>query len=59
MAKFKKGDQVKLAVFVPQGPVKSMRMDEDGNVQCMVEWTDADGGVQHRWFNEDELVAAS
>ena len=32
MATFKKGDVVKLAGVVPQGPVIGMRMDEDGNV---------------------------
>jgi uncharacterized protein YodC (DUF2158 family) len=56
MATFKKGDQVKLVAVVPQGPVLSMRMDEDGNVQCLVGWTDANGAEQQRWFDEDQLV---
>jgi uncharacterized protein YodC (DUF2158 family) len=57
MAKFKKGEVVKLDVVVPQGPVLSMRMDEDGNVQYLVGWTDANGVKQQRWFDEDQLVA--
>ena len=34
-----------------------MRMDEDGIVSYLVEWTDADGVTQERWFVEDDLVA--
>lgn len=56
MATFKKGDVVKLNTVVPQGPVISMRMDEDGNVSYLVEWTDADGVAQQRWFAEDQLT---
>ena len=58
MATFKKGDVVKLNVVVLQGPVTSMRMDEDGNVSYLVEWTDTDGSVQQRWFVEDQLIGA-
>lgn len=55
---FKKGDIVKLSVVVvPEGPVQAMRMDEDGTIQCLVEWTDADGNTQQRWFDEADLVA--
>lgn len=54
---FKKGDQVKVKAVVPQGPVQAMRMDEDGNVFCLLEWTDADGVMQQRWFAEDQLEA--
>lgn len=55
---YKKGDVVKLAVQVPTGPVLALRMLEDGTVQCLVEWTDAEGVSQQRWFNEDDLTAA-
>ena len=58
MATFKKGDTVKLTAVVPQGPVLAMRMDEDGNVFCLVEWTDVDGHTQQRWFAEADLAAA-
>ena len=53
---FKKGDVVKLNQPVPQGPVQSLRMDDEGNVFCLIEWTDADGITQQRWFAENELV---
>lgn len=58
MAMFKKGDTVQIKATIPQGPVESMRMDEDGNVQYMVSWTDSDEVTQSRWFDEDQLVAA-
>jgi hypothetical protein len=53
---FKKGDVVCAKVTVPQGPIVKMRMDEDGNVEYLVEWTD--GGVTHqRWFTESQIEA--
>lgn len=55
--KFAKGQQVRLNTFVPQGPVTAFRMDEDGTVFCLVEWQDANGETQQRWFAEDELIA--
>jgi hypothetical protein len=57
MATFKKGDNVKTISVVPQGPVLSLRMDEDGNVFYMIEWIDLEGHTQQRWFAETELVA--
>ena len=54
---FKKGDVVKLKAVVPQGPVVALRMSEDGIVSYLVEWVDADGVKQSRWFAEDELTA--
>jgi hypothetical protein len=56
--KFAKGQAVKLIAVVPEGPVQALRMDEDGNFFYMIEWTDADGNVTQRWFEEDQLVAA-
>ena len=55
---FKKGDIVKLVAIVPQGPVEALRMDEDGNFSYLVSWTDADGNVQSRWFDEAQLTTA-
>jgi hypothetical protein len=55
---FKKGDTVKLVATVPQGPVEALRMDEDGNFFYLVSWTDANGAVQSRWFEEAQLTAA-
>jgi len=57
-AQFKKGDVVKLAVAVPQGPVVGVRMLEDGTVQYCIEWSDANGQPQQRWFDEDALTGA-
>jgi YD repeat-containing protein len=55
---FTKGQTVKVRAVNPQGPVQALRMDEDGNVSYLVEWTDADGNAQQRWFEEAQLVAA-
>jgi hypothetical protein len=54
---FKKGDTVKTVGVIPEGPVQALRMDEEGNVAYLVEWTDAEGQSQQRWFDEDKLVA--
>lgn len=54
--KFKKGDQVKLNVVVPQGPVIAYRMDDDGVVYCLLEWVDENGNAQQRWIPEDKLI---
>jgi uncharacterized protein YodC (DUF2158 family) len=32
-------------------------MNDDGEVFCLVEWTDAKGVKQQRWFEESTLVA--
>jgi len=55
--KFVKGQEVKLNMVVPQGPVMKLRMDEDGQFFYLVMWTDAQGVEQSRWFKEEELVA--
>jgi uncharacterized protein YodC (DUF2158 family) len=55
---FKKGDVVKLKAVIPQGPIAKMRMDDDGNVWCLMEWATEDGQVQSRWFMDIELEAA-
>ena len=56
---FKKGDRVKVAVaVVPEGSILAMRMTEEGVVECLVEWTDAEGHAQQRWFQQDNLTAA-
>lgn len=58
MAKFVKGEQVKLVVVVPEGPVEKFMMTEDGVIMCLISWKDADGQNQSRWFPEDDLVKA-
>ena len=52
---YKKGDVVKLKAVVPQGPISSMRMDEDGTIWYLVEWTTSDGQVHSRWFKYEDL----
>ena len=56
--KFVKGQNVKVAAVIPQGPVQALRMDEDGVFYYLISWTDADGVVQERWFEEGNLVEA-
>lgn len=56
MATFKKGDTVTVRAVIPQGPIESMRMDEDGNIQYLISWTDSDEVTQSRWFDEDQLA---
>ena len=53
-----KGQNVRLKAVVPQGPVAKMRMDDDGKIEYLVEWTTSDGVTQERWFTEDQLEAA-
>ena len=55
--KFAKGDTVQLNSTPPTGPVLAFRMDGDGVVFCLIEWTDSEGNVQQRWFKEDDLIA--
>jgi hypothetical protein len=56
--KYTKNQNVRLKAIVPQGPVIALRMNEDGEFFYLVEWTDADGVKQRRWFEESELEAA-
>jgi hypothetical protein len=55
--KFVKGQEVKLSAVVPQGPVQALRMDEDGNFFYLIDWVDANGNSQSRWFIESDLEA--
>ena len=57
-ANFKKGDLVRVNQVVPSGPVQAFRMDDDGVVYCLLEWTDVDGNTQKRWFPQDQLTTA-
>lgn len=58
MAMFTKGAAVKLRVVVPEGTVEALRMLEDGTIQCLLQWTDANGDRQQRWIDEAALEAA-
>jgi hypothetical protein len=55
--KYTKNQNVRMKSVVPQGPVVALRMNEDGQFFYLVEWTDADGVKQQRWFEESELEA--
>jgi hypothetical protein len=55
--KYTKNQNVRLKTVAPQGPVVALRMNEDGVFFYLVEWTDADGVKQQRWFEESELEA--
>lgn len=56
--KFTKGQTVKAVIVVPEGPVKKLRMDEDGNFFYLIGWTDSEGRAQQRWFEENQLTEA-
>lgn len=58
MTTFVKGQNVRMKAVVPQGPVTKMRMDDDGKIEYLVEWTTSEGVTQERWFTEDQLEAA-
>jgi len=54
---FTKNQTVRLKAVLPEGPVVALRMNEDGEFFYMIQWTDADGRSQQRWFKEEELEA--
>lgn len=56
--KFAKGQSVKLKVVVPSGAVEKLRMTEDGVIEYLITWTDAEGVSHERWFEEDQLTEA-
>jgi hypothetical protein len=55
--KFTKNQEVKIKAVIPQGPVLALRMTEDGVFFYLVQWTDIEGVVQQRWFEESKLAA--
>ena len=56
--KFTKGQVVQVLAVTPQGPVQALRMTEDGDFFYHIEWSDADGVSQNRWFPEAALTEA-
>jgi hypothetical protein len=56
---FTKNQNVRLKIVTPEGPVAALRMDEDGQFFYLIEWTDAEGKSQQRWFKEEELEASA
>lgn len=57
-ANFRIGDSVKVNKPAPQGPVLQIGVDQEGNITYLVEYTNEEG-LQRRWFQETELIAAS
>jgi uncharacterized protein YodC (DUF2158 family) len=54
---FVKNQTVRVKAVIPEGPVTALRMNEDGQFFYLIEWTDANGKSQRRWFKEEELEA--
>ena len=55
--KFTKNQNVRLKIVTPEGPVAALRMNEDGEFFYLIQWEDANGDVQSRWFKEEDLEA--
>jgi hypothetical protein len=55
-ANFRPGSQVKLNVAQPQGEVQQLSVSQEGDIQYLVEYVDAAGDTQQRWFTEAELA---
>ena len=55
---FTKNQNVRLKGVLPEGPIIALKMNEDGQFFYLVQWNDADGKSQRRWFKEEELEAA-
>ena len=55
---FTKNQNVRVKAVIPEVPVTALRMNEDGQFFYQIQWTDANGTVQNRWFKEEELEAA-
>jgi hypothetical protein len=54
---YTKNQNVRVKAVVPEGPVTALRMNEDGEFFYLIQWTDANGRSQRRWFKEEELEA--
>jgi len=55
---FKKGDTVRYAIPDIVGEVKGAAVDDDANLLLLVEYLDAEGEVQQRYFKAEQLQAA-
>jgi uncharacterized protein YodC (DUF2158 family) len=55
-ASFKVGQEVKVVSPVPQGVVSTLSVNQEGDIQYLVAWTDVNDASQERWFSEDDLV---
>lgn len=56
MPDIKNGATVRIKTFVPEGPVRQTRWDEETNgPERLVEYVDDDGETQQRWCADAEL----
>jgi hypothetical protein len=55
-ANFQIGNIVRLNVAPPQGAVTKIQFNDAGEIEYLIEWTDAEGESQIRWFKESELT---
>lgn len=55
MAKFKKGVEVRKVVPDIIGVVVDARLNADMEIEYLVDYADAQGANQQRWFKEGEL----
>lgn len=57
---FKIGDSAKQVTPVIQGTIIDVEYNKTSNqLTYLLEWTDANGNTQHRWFLEQELEAVN
>ena len=50
------GQSAKLITPVIQGTVADVRYNKEAKtMEYLLEWTDADGDIHQRWFNESDL----
>jgi hypothetical protein len=54
---YAKNQNVRVKAVIPEGPIQKLRMNEDGEFFYLIEWTDANGKAQRRWFKEEDLEA--
>lgn len=55
----KTGDKARLIQHPIEGVVKQRAIDDDTDaIRLKLEYTEADGTVTERWFDEDQLEAA-
>lgn len=55
-ASFKVGQEVKVVSPAPQGVISALSVNQEGDIQYLVAWTDVNNASQERWFSEDDLV---
>lgn len=54
---YQKDQRVTIKVFSPTGRVVGFKVTDAGQVLYLIEWVDAEGESQQRWFPESELTS--